>query len=313
MNTKDYFNNNDLKNNNWQDRTYINNQKDYKSKYYKYKKKYLDLKAGSGIVEEFKTMPLLSFGTAQGTIDTLKDRIKQALETGYRHLDIKERYAGLLKISVDVYLDAIKQSIQESGIPRKELWITWNGNNIERIIELLNCDYIDTLIGNNLEELNLLKDRGIIKNIAVENIYNFEEIVRLKERYRINTLQIQGHIKNEELIEKCNSIGIKVQLYGIMSSFKNYLFDNFDVFDDPNIQYVYQNIVSYYMFKYMKNKGNVIVVSSVNGDSIPVNMELYNKIISGSINNETIDIERIETILKKIGDKMPDMGFGTLY
>ena len=67
------------------------------------------------------------------------------------------------------------------------------------------------------------------------------------------------------------------------------------------------------MFKYMKNKGNVIVVSSVNGNSIPVNMELYNQIISGSINNETIDIERIENTLKKIGNNMPDMGFGTLY
>jgi len=283
----------------------------YFQKYQKYKKKYINLKAGAMLLHrEEKIMPGLSYGTAQGHGILTKKNIKLALENGYKHLDIKKRYAYALGLSVSEYLQYIREAIEETGIPREELWITWNGsNNIEEIIEQLNCQYIDTVIADDMEYLTTKRDQGLIKNIAVENIYNFEKIKELHERYKINTLQIQAHIKNDVLIQQCNEIGIKVQLYGINSALRN-----LEEFPSEMNDYYYliKYITIYYMLKYLSN-GNVIIVGSYMGSNIPINIKIYQDILDGTFDESTIDIEKIERLLLEIGDKLPDMGVGTLY
>ena len=293
-------------------------ENNYLQKYKKYKKKYLDLKAGAMLLSqeeslpsEEKLMPRLSYGTVQGTGNSMKNNLILALQSGYRHIDIKQRYAEVLGLSLLEYLQYIREAIEETDIPREELWITWNGNyNIEEIIEQLNCNYIDTVIANyNIKSLIPLRNSKLIKNLAVENIYNFEELQVLHEEYQINTLQIQAHIKNDELIQQCNKIGIKVQLYGINSSLRN-----LEIFPNEYDDYIYliNNITIYYMLKYVPS-GNVIIVSSINGDSIPKNIDNYQDILDGTIDESSIDISRIERILDEIGYNLPDMGYGTLY
>lgn len=289
----------------------------YFQKYQKYKKKYINLKAGASLLQQEAThsgekiMPGLSYGTVQGSGISTKKNIKLALENGYKHLDIKERYAQQLGLSVSKYLQYIREAIEKTAIPREELWITWNGSyNIEEIIEQLNCQYFDTVIANhNIQSLIPLRNQKLIKNLAVENIYNFEELQMLHDQYQINTLQIQAHIKNDELIQQCNKIGIKVQLYGINSALRN-LESYPSNYDD--YFYLVNYITIYYMLKYVPS-GNVIIVSSTNGDTIPRNIENYQAILDGRFDESSIDIDRIERILLEIGDELPDMGFGTLY
>ena len=297
--------------------------KHYYKKYLKYKDKYLELKAGAVTQSSDKIMPFLSCGTETGHISKLKNKILVALNSGYKHIDIKSRYSNLLDASVKDYLIEIKEGIKESRILRKELWITWNGgqiitneNNIENVIKFLECDYIDTIIGNNgdLVELVLLRDKGLVMNLAVENIYDFEKIKELQGLYGINTLQIQAHIKNDKLIRDCNAIGVKVQLYAISSSINKYSINeyesgNFDILEKPEIKYVINNIIRYYMVKYIKTD-NVIIIESDDYSYFPTSMKIYNEIINGE---ELIDIDRIDTLLKDIGNNLPDMGSGTLY
>ena len=302
--------------------------KDYYRKYLKYKKKYLELKGGTSTQPRDKIMPLLSFGPKDGHESNLSDRVLVALTYGYRHIDIKSRYSNSLKLNVKEYLINVKEGIQASRVPRDRIWITWNGGklinneeNIQRVIDILNCKYIDTIIGNNgdLSDLAPLKDKGLVNNLGVENIYDFEKIKNLQELYGINTLQIQAHIKNDELIKKCNEIGIKVQLYGILSSFTKYKTieynsGNFDILENPSSDIIYldEHLMKYYMIKYLKNK-NVIISSTLKGPTIIKNMYLCKQILNGNINKDSINIENIETILKDIGDKLPDVGEGTLY
>ena len=66
------------------------------------------------------------------------------------------------------------------------------------------------------------------------------------------------------------------------------------------------------MLKYVPS-GNVIIVSSINGNSIPKNIENYQDILDGTIDESSIDISRIKRILDEIGNNLPDMGYGTLY
>jgi hypothetical protein len=283
----------------------------YFQKYQKYKEKYINLKAGAMLLHHEKIMPGLSYGTAQGNSSSIKKNIKLALENGYKHIDIKQRYASMLRVSESTYLKYIKEAIEESYIPREELWITWHGfSNIEEIIEQLNCQYIDTVIvNNNIDYLIEKKEEGLIKNIAVENIYNFEKIKELHELYKINTLQIQAHIKNDELIQQCNEIGIKVQLYGINSALTN-LEEYPSETDD--YYYLMKYITIYYMLKFLST-GNVIIVGSYSGSSIPINIKNYQDILNGTFDKSTVDIEKIERLLLEIGNELPDMGFGTLY
>ena len=55
--------------------------------------------------------------------------------------------------NVQDYLIKVKEGIKTSRIPRQNLWITWNGGvsinneiNVERVIDILECKYIDTIV-----------------------------------------------------------------------------------------------------------------------------------------------------------------------
>jgi len=262
----------------------------YFNKYVKYKNKYILAKkqlAGSTITE--KTMPELSFGTAQGwTLETLKKNLRTALAIGYRHIDIKSRYAMLLNTTVTLYFEAIRDCIKD--IPREELWITFLGNNIEESISQLNCGYFDTVLGD-LD--NTVKKPDLVRNRGVENIDNINKILELKQKYGINTLQIQGEYIHHNLIRQCNENNIKVQLYGVSSSITNS--EKYHIF--PEIS----NIVKYYMMKFMP-QGNTIIVSSATGTSIEPNYNDYVRLVK---NKESLlqpsKMEEIASLLRTEG------------
>lgn len=92
-------------------------------------------------------MPRLGFGVFQSGGDT-KQAALWALEAGYRHIDTAKAYHNE---------DAVGEAIKESGIDRKELFITtklWNQDmrdhtqreNIEKSLEYLQTDYLDLLL-----------------------------------------------------------------------------------------------------------------------------------------------------------------------
>jgi diketogulonate reductase-like aldo/keto reductase len=277
------------------------------NKYLKYKNKYLSLKKQLG-GNYLSYMPQLCFGTAQ---HNLSKTLKIALhENNIRHIDCADGYGGL------EYLEIIKKEIKK--IPRKKLWITWKSDNtsienIIKIIESLECIYIDTFLVHHdyncqayiqLKNLNEAKKIGIIRFIGVSNCENIDKLIEYKNIYDIDTIQIQARPPNGTIdkrgikinpyfIEIMNLHNINVMLFGTISGITN--------LEDFSIIYSeISNVNKYYLQKYCLHKNNILIISSVSGSSIEINKIDFENIIAGKDLLTESKIEEIESKLKTL-------------
>lgn len=94
------------------------------------------------------TIPCLGFGTYSRSFDFTKAAFLDALDVGYRHVDTASLYMDE---------DMIGEAIQESGIPRKELFLTtkvWKTEmgyqktleSFEQSCKKLQTDYVDLFL-----------------------------------------------------------------------------------------------------------------------------------------------------------------------
>lgn len=203
--------------------------------------------------------------------EIISNNITNAISVGYRHFDGADLYGD------DEYKKQIGEALLKSGLNREEYWITWKGDNIKNInnvIKTLNCNYIDLYLihhgcGNesDWDELKKLKTDGKIKNWGVSNCENINKLKTLKDNYDIYANQIQarppkgkvnGRDKHDNLIQEINNLGIKVMLFGTISGITNL----------NNYSLVYKNVEDkqinkYYIQKYLtKHNGNVLMVGS---------------------------------------------------
>lgn len=91
------------------------------------------------------SIPAVGLGTWQSKPDEVRQAILTALKIGYRHIDCAEVYGNQTEVG---------QAIEESGIPRQELWLTsklWNNKHAPKDVEPacrhtlkeLKTDYLD--------------------------------------------------------------------------------------------------------------------------------------------------------------------------
>ena len=73
-------------------------------------------------------------------------------------------------------------------------------------------------------------------------------------------------------IEKCNELGIKVMLFATISGYLGGTVLNPEIINEIN---------RYYLQKYIKGTGNVLMVSSVSGSSLKTNYDNFKTIESG--------------------------------
>jgi diketogulonate reductase-like aldo/keto reductase len=273
-------------------------------KYLKYKNKYLKLKNQLG-GSPLTIMPQLCFGTAQYNLEkTLKIALH---DNGIRHIDGADAYGGI------DYLEIIKSEIKE--IPREELWITWKSDdtsieNIRRIIEHLECRYIDTFLvhhdfkcNHDLSNLVRTTELGLVRFIGVSNCENIVKLMEYKEKFNISTIQIQarppgGSINNRpqldpSFIERINLLDINVMLYATISGITN--LNDYSIIYDEIL-----NINKYYFQKYCLHKNNILITTSITGSSIEGNKNDIEKMIIGEEILSETKMEEIESKLKRL-------------
>lgn len=273
-----------------------------------------------------ESMPQLCFGTAQ---DNFEKMLELALQIGYRHIDGADAYSGWQHDYFETIrrvLEKVYSEAEEPPIKRKELWITWKGepssvDEIRDTISKLNCEYIDLYLIHGwrkqwpmMDILREAKEAKLIRNYGVSNCENMEDITRLKSEYAIYANQIQarppsGKIAGRPLmdkpsmdkifIEKCNDLGIKVMLFATISGYLGGTVLNPEIISEIN---------KYYLQKYIKGTGNVLMVSSVFGSSLKTNYDDFEKIKSGMEMLSDSQMTDIEKELKK--SKLQWMGKG---
>ena len=246
-------------------------------------------------VYNIENMPQLCFGLVNHSENNykLKANINKAFTKGYRHFDGAERYGD------DLYKDAIKTVFSDKE--RANFWLTWKDNNISvakvgDIIEKLNCEYIDLFLihlscGSEDDYIALeeCKRLGLIRYWGVSNCENIELIRTLKNRFDIYANQIQARppggkvqgraLLNENFVNECNKIGVKIMLFGTISGISGGLKDELLYTNIHLFEYFSENttlINRYYKQKYITiENGNVLMVSSFGGDSIDPNYDQF--------------------------------------
>ena len=175
-------------------------------------------------------VPRIGLGTWQLNGNAGRKTISRALALGYRHIDTAEMYGNE---------DAVGAAIKDSGIDRKEIFITtkvWRTNlepkqarkSAEQSLKKLATDYVDLLLihwpseavplEKTLHELFLLKEEGKTKQIGVSNfsVPLLEKALKLGDIF-CNQVEYNPFISQKKLLEYMSTKDMLFTAYSPLS------------------------------------------------------------------------------------------------
>lgn len=187
-----------------------------------------------------KTIPVIGFGTWQAPNGQITaDAVKTALQTGYRHVDAAAIYGNETFVG-----KAIKEYISESGISRKDLFVTskvWNTERgydktiaaFHKTLKDLQLEYLDLYLIHwpasysqfkNWEEINqdtwrafeTLYSEGLVKSIGVSNFYvsHLESLLKNAQvQPMVNQIEIHPGQNQKEVTDFCRQHQIAVEAW----------------------------------------------------------------------------------------------------
>lgn len=173
-------------------------------------------------------IPKLGFGTWELKGDTARDRVKDALKIGYRHIDTAQAYDNE---------EHVGAGIAESGVPREDIFVTtkvWmdkfrDGDlqkSLRESLVKLKMDAVDLALLHwpnpdvDLEEtikaLNAAKEEGLTRHIGVSNFTTqwLGEAVRLSDDPLVtNQCEYHPFIDQTPVLEACRKYGMSFTAY----------------------------------------------------------------------------------------------------
>ena len=175
-----------------------------------------------------KMMPWLGFGVFQiNDGPEVKHAVKSALKAGYRSIDTATVYKNERGVG---------KAIQESGIPREDIFLTtkvWNDDQrakrtmeaFEESLDRLDTDYVDLYLvhwpvkGFYLETWKAMEEiyhSGRAKAIGVSNFqeHHLDDILRESQIVpTVNQIEFQPFLLQKELLKFCQDNKIQVEAW----------------------------------------------------------------------------------------------------
>ncbi|PZU85543.1 MAG: aldo/keto reductase [Chryseobacterium sp.] len=184
-------------------------------------------------------IPEIGFGTWQ-TTEGVQKTVKEALKAGYKHIDTADIYGNEAEIG---------EAIEESGIDRKDLYLTtkiWNSNrnaegvkySVEQSLKKLKTNYLDLLLihwpanakqFDNWKEINAetwksmeeLYKSGVVKAIGVSN-FMLPQIEALLETAEVipavNQIEFHPGYVQQTVVDYCKEKGIAIEAWSPIGS-----------------------------------------------------------------------------------------------
>ncbi len=181
-------------------------------------------------------IPRLGFGTyLSKSGDECYYAVREALKTGYRHIDTASFYRNE---------ESVGQAIRDSGIPREQVFVTtklWNDDQgydnamraFEKSFKALNLAYVDLYLihwpipyghENDYRELNLgswkafieLREQKLVRSVGVSNFMP-EHIEYLTEQSGVkpcvNQIELHPALVQRDTTDYCKANGIVVEAW----------------------------------------------------------------------------------------------------
>lgn len=181
-------------------------------------------------------IPCVGFGTwrAEGGEEAYNS-VRWALDAGFRHIDTARAYKNE---------ESVGKAVKDSGIPRKEIFITSKLNNpdhgykntveaFNKTLDLLQTDYLDLYLihwpnpiafRNNWQEANAeswkafeeFYNQGKIKAIGVSNfwIHHIEELLKTAKIIpQVNQIKLCPGQTQDEVVKYCQEKNILLEAY----------------------------------------------------------------------------------------------------
>ncbi|AWP37822.1 MULTISPECIES: aldo/keto reductase [Heyndrickxia] len=215
----------------------------------------------------------------------LKNAVKAALETGYRHIDTAMIYGN------ETY---VGESIRESGVDRKEIFITskvWNYDHgyeetkaaFQASLDRLGTDYLDLYLIHwpspkyieTWKAMEELYHEGKIKAIGVSNfqIHHLEDLLAHSEVVPvINQIETHPEFPQNELHEFLKQHNILHEAWGPLGQGKNNLLEQPVLVE---LGKKYGKTPAQIVLRWHVERGIVVIPKSVTPSRIKENSEIF--------------------------------------
>lgn len=230
-------------------------------------------------------MPYLGLGTYQSDNDQeVVDAVKSALHVGYRHIDTAAAYNNE---------EGVGQGIRESGIPRKDIFVTskvWNTDQgyattlkaFEKSLKRLGLDYLDLYLvhwpvagkyTDTWKALETLYHQKKVRSIGVSNFlrHHLEAVLEDCEIVpMVNQMEFHPHVVQQDLIDFCVENAIQYESWSPFMQGKL-----FDLDSCNGLATKYGKSVAQIILRWNLQKGVVAIPKSVHTDRIKSNAAIF--------------------------------------
>ncbi|TQR09243.1 aldo/keto reductase [Psychrobacillus soli] len=235
-------------------------------------------------------MPWLGLGVFQveeGQV--LVDAVKVAIKHGYRSIDTAAIYGNEAGVG-----QGIREAIEETGVPREDLFVTskvWNSElgydstiaAYEESVSKLGLDYLDLYLihwpvaGKYKEAwraLETLYKDGRVKAIGVSNfqIHHLEDLMKVAEiKPMINQVESHPRLSQKELKLFCEEYNIQVEAWAPLM--QGQLFNNEALQEIAN---KYEKSVAQVILRWHLQNGVITIPKSTKAHRIVENADVFN-------------------------------------
>jgi diketogulonate reductase-like aldo/keto reductase len=230
-------------------------------------------------------MPYLGLGTYQADNDQeVVNAVKNALQMGYRHIDTASAYKNE---------KGVGQGLRESGVPRKDIFVTskvWNSEQgyestlkaFQGSLERLELDYLDLYLihwpvaGKYKETWKALEHLYAEKKIRAIGVSNFLKhhleaiLADCKIVPMVNQMEFHPFLVQQDLIDFCSENTIQYESWSPFMQGK--VFD-LDICND--LAKKYGKSVAQIILRWNLQKGVVAIPKSVHKNRIQSNVDIF--------------------------------------
>ncbi|MFD0148144.1 aldo/keto reductase [Streptomyces sp. NPDC055721] len=231
-------------------------------------------------------MPLLGFGVYQIPPEQTEQAVTDALAAGYRLLDTAAAYGNE---------EAVGRAVENSGIPREELFVTTKlwvqdapaEDNTRRAFETslakLGLDHIDLYLMHQpfgdvygqWRAMEALHREGLAKAIGVANFYPdrlIDLILNNKIVPAVNQIETHPFFQRTDYQDLMREHGVRHQSWGGFAEGKN------DLFTNPLLAEIgkeYDKSVAQVVLRWLTQRGVIAIPKSVRAERMAENIDVF--------------------------------------